>query len=605
MPGVSESIVIAVLTERGLQTARRIQSVVPGATIHGYAGRVSGADEAFTDVRVLLQRCFIDGRGIVAVCATGIVIRALAPMLSDKRLEPPVVVVGESGRSVIPLLGGHRGGNDLARSVAGCLEVEAAITTASDTRFGVALDDPPPGWKLANPTDHKAFVAKLLAGGGCAIDGFAPWLERSALPPDENSNLRIHITDLRRSGSECELVYHPLRLAIGVGCERGIDSAELRELVCGVLDTHGLAQGAIAGLFSLDLKSDEVAIHAVADHLQVPARFFDAQTLEVQTPRLPNPSELVFEEVGCHGVAEAAALAAAGTDSQLVVAKTKSQRATCAVARAAAPLNGRELGRPQGRLSVVGLGPGPAAWCTPEARYAIDTANHVVGYQGYLDLAGPLLPHQSAHSYQLGQEEARVRKAFSLAAEGSAVALVCSGDPGIYAMASLAYELLDRERRPEWQRVALSVVPGISAVQGAAARIGAPLGHDFCVISLSDLLTPWPVIENRLEAAAKGDFVLALYNPSSATRTRQLARAAAILARYRPAETPVIVARSVGRPAESMRVMALSEMQHTSVDMLSLVIIGSSTSRRMTVAGTERVYTPRGYMQKPKQEAVA
>ncbi len=198
-----------------------------------------------------------------------------------------------------------------------------------------------------------------------------------------------------------------------------------------------------------------------------------------------------------------------------------------------------------------------------------------------------------------------MRKAFSLAAEGSAVALVCSGDPGIYAMASLTYELLDRERRPEWQRIALSVVPGISAVQGAAARIGAPLGHDFCVISLSDLLTPWPVIENRLEAAAKGDFVLALYNPSSTKRTRQLARAAAILARYRPAETPVIVARSVGRPAESMRVMALSELQHTSVDMLSLVIIGSSTSRRMTVAGTERVYTPRGYMQKPKPEAVA
>jgi cobalt-precorrin 5A hydrolase/precorrin-3B C17-methyltransferase len=515
------------------------------------------------------------------------------------------VVVSEDGRSIIPLLGGHKGGNELAVTVAREMRVEAAITTASDSRFGIALDDPPQGWVLANPSDHKAFAATLLDGATCSLEGSAAWIENSALPLVEDGDLRVHVTDKQRQGSPRALVYHPRRLAIGVGCERGVEAAELRALVRGVLDTHGFAESAVAGLFSLDLKSDEAAIHALADELGVAARFFDAATLEAQTARLVHPSRVVFEEVGCHGVSEAAALTAAGNDGELLVAKTKSRRATCAVARAVAPLDARALGRPQGRLSIVGLGPGKRDWCTPEARSTVDTATQVVGFQGYMDLAGPLLPGQTAHPFQLGEEEDRVRKAFELAAAGHSVALVCSGDPGIYAMASLAYELLDRQQCPEWQRVALRVVPGISAVQGAAARIGAPLGHDFCLISLSDLLTPWPVIENRLEAAARGDFVVALYNPASAKRTRQLARATAILARHRSAETPVMVARNVGRLGEAIQIMALSELGRAQVDMLSLVIVGSSTSRRMQAGGSESVYTPRGYDRKSTPEAVA
>ena len=257
------------------------------------------------------------------------------------------------------------------------------------------------------------------------------------------------------------------------------------------------------------------------------------------------------------GMASAASLSAAGGAPcgdlirlSLGVAEGRIRDVTfeaegCAVARAAAPLDARALGRPRGRLSIVGLGPGKRDWCTPEARSTVDTATQVVGFQGYIDLAGPLLPGQTAHPFRLGEEEDRVRKAFELAAAGHPVALVCSGDPGIYAMASLAYELLDREQRPEWQRVELRVVPGISAVQGAAARIGAPLGHDFCLISLSDLLTPWPVIENRLEAAARGDFVVALYNPASAKRTRQLARATAILARHLPDANVGMIGRDI------------------------------------------------------------
>jgi cobalt-precorrin 5A hydrolase/precorrin-3B C17-methyltransferase len=248
---------------------------------------------------------------------------------------------------------------------------------------------------------------------------------------------------------------------------------------------------------------------------------------------------------------------------------------------------------------VVGLGPGAADWRTPEAAAALRSASDLVGYRLYLDLLGPPLAGQARHAYDLGEEAARVRAALDLAAEGRAVALVCSGDPGIYAMAALVFELLDREARADWKRVAITVVPGISALQAAAARIGAPLGHDFCAVSLSDLLTPWPVIERRLEAAADGDFVVALYNPVSKRRSRQLAAAAGILRARRPGDTPVVLARNLGRPGEEIAVIALDELTPDKVDMLTIVLVGSTATRRLARGdGGRWVYTPRGYAAK-------
>ncbi len=224
---------------------------------------------------------------------------------------------------------------------------------------------------------------------------------------------------------------------------------------------------------------------------------------------------------------------------------------------------------------------------------------HLVGYRLYLDLLGPPLAGQVYHAYELGEEEARVRTALDLAAEGRSVALVCSGDPGIYAMAALVFELLDRDERVDWRRVAITVVPGISALQAAAARIGAPLGHDFCAVSLSDLLTPWPVIEQRLKAAAEGDFVVALYNPVSKRRSRQLAAAAGILRARRPGDTPVVLARNLGRPGEEVAVIALDDLTPEKADMLTVVLVGSTATRRVARGGGgDWVYTPRGYAAK-------
>jgi cobalt-precorrin 5A hydrolase/precorrin-3B C17-methyltransferase len=447
----------------------------------------------------------------------------------------------------------------------------------------------------------------LLSDSEVRIEGDAAWLREAALPISEAGALKIRITHEAQEGSDRELVYHPVCLAVGVGCERGCDPGELAALVTETLAENGLAAGAVATLVSIDLKADEAAVHAVAEDLGVSARFFDVATLAAEEPRLATPSDLVRREVGVAGVAESAALAAAGPDGQLIVPKTKSRRATCAMALAPGPIDPARTGRARGRLAVVGLGPGDANWRTPEVERELRRATDLVGYRLYLDLIGPLAEGKAVHAYDLGEEEARVRHALDLAAEGRQVALVCSGDPGIYAMASPVFELIEREGRADWNRIEIAVAPGLSALQAAAARIGAPLGHDFCAISLSDLMTPWPVIERRLEAAGAGDFVVALYNPVSGRRREQLARAVEILREHRPADTPVVLARNLGRPGEAVTVIDLQDLTPDKVDMLTLVLIGSSETRRVATGQGLWVYTPRGYgsREQKAQEASA
>ena len=588
-----DTVAIVALTQAGLATARRIGACLTGARIHGYAPRVSGADVEFDDVGAELRRLFASGADIVGVCAAGILIRTLAPALADKRRESAVIAVAEDGSAVVPLLGGHRGANELGRRLGAALRVPAAITTAGESRWQVALDDPPPGWVLANPHHCKSFMARLLAGERCRLEGRADWLRRSGIEFQADAPLAARVTDSPDSGDEDTLVFHRRRFALGVGCERGIPASELEDLVERTLAGANLSAQALAGVFSVDVKTDEPAVHALAEALGVPVRFFDPPTLEALTPRLANPSDAVFREVGCHGVSEAAALAAAGSEGTLRVTKTKSRRATCAIGEAPRPIDTVHIGRARGVLTVVGLGPGTPEWRTPAADRAIEGATHLVGYQGYLDLL-PASRGQVRHAYALGEETDRVDQALALAAGGHRVALVCSGDPGVYAMAALVFERLELAGDPSWRRSEVVVLPGVSAMHGAAALAGAPLGHDFCAISLSDLLTPWAAIEQRLEAAAEGDFVVALYNPASMRRRRGLARAIEILAAKRPPSTPVVVARAVGREEQSVTATCLRDLDQSSIDMMTLLIVGSTETR-----STDRhVYTPRGYRAK-------
>ena len=724
---LSGRVAVVALTASGGALARRIAAALGDADVHGLRERVADADEYFSETAPRLRALFEAGRPVVGICAAGILVRALAPILVDKRVEPPVIAVSDDGAFAVPLLGGHRGGVELAGRIAQAIGAAAAVTTAGDRRFRIALDRPPEGWTLANPHHCKPFVAALLEGAGVRLrtgdqspaagrlsidargvparrvdgaspdcmpdmhvrraadegssseqsgvseirsgdgdadrspdtvdelpaedgrcigdgggsgrrpgdartgdashgvdevaagssvssgrhgefaiqsavaraggapDAFAEWLGASRLPIDAGGRLTIRVDDRKSDGTPETLIYHPRRLAVGIGCERGAAPEEVAALARACLDGAGLAFDAVAGVFSVDVKSDEPALHAVAETLGVPARFFCADTLEAEAARLRNPSELVFREVGCHGVAEGAALAAAGPYGELVVEKTKSMRATCAIARAPSPIAADSVGSPRGELYVVGIGPGDSGTMTPAARAAIERADHVVGYRRYLDLVANLIQGATVHPYALGEERDRVAKAIGLGAGGTRVALVCSGDPGVYAMASLVMEMLDGAEDRRWGRIAVGIVPGVSALQAAAARAGAPIGHDFCAVSLSDLLTPRAVIEARLAAAAAADFVIALYNPVSASRLETFERALGILRRHRAQDTPVVVARNLGRSGERVSIISLGDVDPARIDMMTVLLVGSSKTRSFVLGGSIRVYTPRGY----------
>lgn len=592
---MTKSIII-VLSGNAVDLAKEIAMVVHGE-VWGLASRVSGVSNQFTHVGQFLSERFQRGHTIIAIMACGAVGRILAPFLSDKKTEPPVICVSEDGAHIVPLFGGHRGANHLASKIANAINATAAITTAGDLKFGIALDQPPTGYVLGNPEQAKSVMAGLINGARVNVKTQWDWLTHSDLPISRKGEFEIIISNRLDSLPKSGLVYHPRNLVLGMGCERGADCEEAIALAGKVLEMAGVTPQSLAMVASIDVKSDEPAVHAVGRHFGVPVKFESAKRLEEERSRLANPSEIVYSEVGCHGVAEGAALAAAGKDGTLLVEKIKSKRVTCALGEGQYPIDPASFGRARGRLSVVGIGPGSTGWRTQELLQWLEQATDFVGYSLYLDLVQDIVGYKKRHDFGLGDEEKRVIHALELADQGKNVALVCSGDAGIYAMATLVFELLDRGSLSlDLRRVEVAVSPGISAFQAAAARIGAPLGHDFCAISLSDLLTPWPDIQRRIQGAAEADFVIAFYNPVSNKRRTQLAWAREKLLEYRSGRTPVILATNLGRTGEKVRIVSLDQLSVDDVDMLTLVMVGSSNSRMtQTGDGKRWVYTPRGY----------
>jgi cobalt-precorrin 5A hydrolase/precorrin-3B C17-methyltransferase len=428
----------------------------------------------------------------------------------------------------------------------------------------------------------------------------ARWLAPEPAPPAADAGpgpLEIGV----RQGVGCR--WHPPCLGLGVGCERDTSLSLLERLVETTLEAEGLAPEAVAGLASCTRKGDEAALLALADRRGWPLRLYSADQLAPVV--VPHPSAVVEREMGTASVAEAGALLAAaeaeaepgGAPSvlppdRLLVGKRigrasagEQGAATLAIALAA-----RQWAPQRGALHLVGSGPGALDLLTPEARQVLSRCGVWVGYGLYLDLLEPLRrPDQLRLDGRLTEERARCVEALALAREGLTVALISSGDSGIYGMAGLALEVW--WELPELDRPSFAVHPGISALQLAAARVGAPLMHDFCTISLSDRLTPWPLIERRLEAAAAGDFVVALYNPRSKGRDWQLERARERLLAHRPPTTPVLLARQLGRAEEACSVSTLATFPSEAVDMFTLVLIGNSQTR----ARDDLLLTPRGY----------
>lgn len=588
MNRVSPAIVI--LGQNSLPIAQKISAVFPGSQIYGLTDRTTDVDINFTNFGETLRELFATETPIIAICAAGILIRTLAPLLSDKRAEPPVLAVAEDGSAVVPLLGGLHGVNDLAREIAKALGVEPAITTTGDIRFRTALLSPPQGYYLANPDDAKTFISNLLAGAKVRIEGAANWLSESNLPIDPDAKLTIRVTEKAIAATPDCLVYHPKIATFAIAQLSNIEPEIAILFVQQALGKSGLARDSIAGFFALKHEMGNPALEAIAHFFKAPVRFFNLPEL-VEF----DSAKLIQYNANFDVTAAQIALTAAGAHSQLVE-YDRANLLSCAIALAPEPLDVSAIGVSRGKLAIVGTGPGGAPWMSPEVKEILREATDWVGYKFYLDLAGTLREGQQRHDSDNREEIDRARFALDLAASGKSVAVVSSGDPGIFAMAAAVFEAIEFDGKPEWDGIDIRVAPGISAMQAAAAAIGAPLGHDFCVISLSDILKPWEVIEGRIAAAAAADLVIAFYNPISKQRTWQLPRAIEILLQVRSVETPVILGRNLGRIGQSVRVCKLGEFQPEDADMRTLVIVGSSQTRIIPRKyGNVWVYTPRRY----------
>jgi cobalt-precorrin 5A hydrolase/precorrin-3B C17-methyltransferase len=541
--------------------------------------------------------------GFIFALATGAVVRLIAPFLEDKATDPAVVVVAETGAQVISLCGGHQGGADaLTRQIAHLLGAEPVITGSSQAQGlpGVDVLGIPFGWSkgsgdwtgVSAAIAHGKPVEVFQDAGSTLWQDHLPQGHPFVFEPADVRAARLWISPIQRQfAPESEFPkaqWHPRVLWVGVGCERGTPQGVIEAAIDQVCQANHLALGAIAGLASLDLKADEVGLVALCAERQWPLRCFTAE--ELKAIPVPNPSPVVAAAVQTPSVAEAAAILAAQGELRVPKQVVRIEGQPGAVTVAIAQAEQDYIPRP-GHLALVGTGPGDLNQITPAAKQAIAQADAVIGYGLYIEQIRSLCrPGQIVEPWPITQERQRADRAIDLARWGLRVAVVSSGDCGIYGMAGLVLEQLQASGW-DGETPSLEVFPGISALQAAAAQVGAPLMHDFCAISLSDLLTPWEVIVKRLEAAAQADFVVALYNPKSKTRTQQIATAHRILMAHRSPETPVAVVKSVYRPDQVIHRTTLGALLEAPIDMLTVVLIGNQSTQRHG----PWLITPRGY----------
>ncbi|MEZ0089403.1 precorrin-3B C(17)-methyltransferase [Streptacidiphilus sp. EB129] len=583
------------VTAAGRQAAARLAASLGDC-------RVYAEEPVAASVRLAWDEC----EQLVCFLATGATVRLIAPLLADKRTDPGVVCVDEAGRFAVPLTGGHDGGaNALAERIAAVLDAQPVLTTGTDAVGIPGLDTL--GWHYEG--DLAAVSRALLDGVPVRLvqdqQHPLPALPATVRPDAPADAPRIIVTDRTATGPTAPadavsrtaeptapasgglaagtvaaaaptVLLRPRSLVVGVGASRGASAEEVLGLIADALAEAGLSPHSLDHLATVDAKADEPGLVEAARVLGVRLVAHPAEALAAVD--VPNPSDAPLAAVGTPSVAEAAALLGGG---ELLVPKRKSapegRAAMCTVAVVRR--------RPRGRLALVGLGPGARDLLTPRARTELRRASIIVGLDQYVDQIRDLLrPGTRIEETGLGAEEERARSAVRLAEQGHAVALIGSGDAGVYAMASPALAEAGAD-------IDVVGVPGVTAALAASSLLGAPLGHDHVSISLSDLHTPWEVIERRVRAAAEADLVVTFYNPRSRGRDWQLPKALSLLAEHREPSTPVGVAHAISRPDEWHTVTTLAELDVTTVDMTTVVVVGNTASR--AVAG--RMVTPRGY----------
>ncbi|MCL5039033.1 MAG: precorrin-3B C(17)-methyltransferase [Firmicutes bacterium] len=585
----------------------------------------------------LLAEIFPLYDGFILIMATGIAVRVIAPLIKDKRIDPAVVVLDEGATFSISLLSGHLGGaNALARWVAAVTGAWPVVTTASDVRGLLALDAyaQERGLLLEPWENLKPVTRAMLEGKPVRIYtevalgmSLSPNVQVIPIAPAEavseteairgapaRSEEKIGVT-FRIPEQEPYLILRrrQRRLSVGLGCRRGVTRQEVLAAIKQALDQVKGSLTDVIGLATIDRKKDETGLLEASRELGIKIRFFPAAELS----RLESSSASAFvrEKVGVGAVAEPAALLG-GSQTRLILPKQVLGRVTVAVAEESEETTQRESEaikearerRPaaekgssqadythapgaagasgaMGQIQVVGLGPGALLDMTRRAEDALRQADVVIGYRPYLERVRGILPGRRLLASGMRQEVERAQEAIAEARRGRRVVVVSSGDPGVYGMAGLILELAAGTSLP------IEIIPGVTAATAAAASLGAPLMNDFAVISLSDLLTPWEIIQRRLEAAAASDFVLVLYNPRSHTRTSPLEEAQRIIRRYRPGSTPAGVVKKASQIEEERFLTDLDHLLEAEVDMSTTVIVGNS----QTKVQVGFLITPRGY----------
>jgi cobalt-precorrin 5A hydrolase/precorrin-3B C17-methyltransferase len=589
------------ITEKGRLLAERLRGLYPDLTMAKYA-------------RGKTKKAWEEHGGLIFIMAAGIVVRTIAPLMKDKRTDPAVIVLDENGKYAISLLSGHLGGaNDRAKEIADFLGAEAVITTASDVSGLPSIDI----WARDNDLvieDWKTLphIATRLINEGrlnvYADIGIALPGEFLRVPEPAPADLLItnkKTVSSHRGERPFALTLRPKNLVIGIGCNSGTSAKEIEGAVKSVLEEKSLSFSSLRSIATIDIKTREPGLRLFAENNALEILSFSPE--ELNSVAGVSRSEAAFRATGAHAVAEPAALLASGAES-LLVPKQKKGNVTVAAAEirrqgaGRVGKKGKETADKPGKIYVVGTGPGSIAHITPYAQQAIRKSDVIVGYGTYIELIPDLLRDKEVFSTGMTQEIDRCRKAVELALDGKTVSVISGGDPGIYAMAGLVFEILSSEARKlgsleangKGADIAVEVVPGISALNACAARLGAPLMHDFASISLSDRLTPWELIEKRLDAAAMADFVIVLYNPKSRGRAGHIGRAREIILKHRSRDTPVGIVKGAMRGDEKVVLTDLGKMLDCEIDMQTTVIIGNSK----TFEWNNLMITPRGYEKK-------
>ena len=605
----NETAIVA-LTRKGVELGRRLRPLLPDSHLYlpeKFAAEGAPDEHSFVPpAEEVVREVFPQYRYLVLIMAVGIAVRLIASKLRNKYQDPGVVTVDDAGTFSISLLSGHIGSaNELSKKIAAFLGAHPVVTTASEIGETIAVDllGKEFGWEFEDNSNVTKVSAALVNGENVGIyqnAGERNWWPKTKPLPD---NVRIFTNIEALIKADCtaaliitdriidkeprallprySVIYRPKSLVIGIGCNRGTMGVEIEEAVAAVFSEHGLSLKSIRNVATIDLKKTEGGLMEFAQKYHLPIEYFDKETLS--NTDFPSPaSDVALKYVGTPAVCESAAILSSTTCLLVPKASFKSA-VTVAVARLSFSYNKQK----NGKLLLIGLGPGDFKHMTFGAREAISNSEVVVGYKTYIKLINPLLRQKEVIATGMGGEIERAKMAINLVKKGKTVSIVCSGDAGIYGMAGLVGEIL-HEQGDESE---IEVIPGVPAMVAVAALLGAPLMSDFVAISLSDYLVTWKEISQRLKLAAQGNFVIALYNPSSKSRKHQLAEARGIILQYLSKSTPVGIANNAYRQKQRVVITDLEHMLDYEVDMNTTIIIGNST----TFTFNGRMVTPRGY----------